>query len=60
MIKGDILDTCLEKLSLRYKDISLMMKVPKRASHLQGMKILILGKKKLYTAVEAGPTLTLK
>ena len=34
----------MEKLSLRSKNNSLMMKVLKRISHLQGMKIL--GKKK--------------
>ena len=48
----------MEKLSLRSKNNSLMMKVLKRISHLQGMKILGKKKKKKSTKIEAGPTLT--
>lgn len=44
IIQSDFQDTCLEKLSLRSKNNSLIVKVLKRISHLQGMKIL--GKKK--------------
>ena len=47
----------MEKLSLRSKNNSLMMKVLKRISHLQGMKIFG-KKKKKSTKIEAGPTLT--
>lgn len=51
--KGDIQDTCLEKLDPRGKDIS------KSATCLQGMKIL--GKKKKKSMeVETGPTVTPK
>ena len=46
IIQSDFQDTCLEKLVLRSKNSSLMMKVPKRISDLQGMKILRKEKKK--------------
>ena len=53
IIQGDFQDTCLEKLNLRYKNNSLMMKVPKRTSHLQGMKIL--GKKNVLKSRQVPP-----
>lgn len=43
-----------ETLVLRSENSSLMMKVPKRISDLQGMKIL--RKEKESTKIEAGPT----
>ena len=43
--------------SLRSKNNSLIVKVLKRISHLQGMKILG-KKKKKSTKIEAGPTWT--
>lgn len=58
LYKGDIQDTCLEKQSLRYKDISLMIKIGKGDSCLYGIKML--KKKKIYSEVEADPTLTPK
>ena len=45
----------MEKLVLRSKNSSLMMKVPKRISDLQGMKILRKEKKKVLKLRQVPP-----